>query len=634
MGATGSIGPTGLMGATGSIGPTGLMGATGSIGPTGPAGLIGETGSTGRIGPIGPTGINGTTGLIGETGSTGSIGPTGPTGLTGVRGPTGSIGLTGTTGSMGRFGPTGRIGQTGPTGLMGVTGAFGLTGPTGHGKTGPTEYGKTGPTGLTGSQFQTQIVELQNKTNLLTKIGTTSTIAGTFVITDGINIEISSVINKISTIYPVLFPIRPTPVNNIACSQSGQYVTMTSSNSIYVSSNYGSTFTVSSFPTLKIVAVCVSATTGQRQFAFSNTGSIETIIISTNYGATWTTRSLAFSPTPTNYLNSIATSLTGGSVFIGGLGTCYASSNSASSFFVISSNTQPILSCSFRPNTELCSSITANGNLLYSEFTTGGAPYTMKALNSTGPSAISWHISDANSLVHVGTTGLTRFIGTFDTVSSTLTLVKPTPQVFVGVVYGLNAIFANTANSVWKTTDLGTTWTQIYEGALRSFAVSNLGAHLYILSENGDIIKRQKSNTNLKVSIGSTLKSFTSLVPFITVQTTITGATLLDIPTGVWAISFGFKLGATGGSSNGDNNIKFGLSYTATGFELNNKNQRYNQQFSSIEASSSFVECVILTITKTTTLYLNAYTNNNDTAITTTDATMTSCFITATLISS
>jgi len=78
-GATGPTGPAGVQGIDGPTGPTGVTGAASTVpGPTGSTGPTGATGAASTVaGPTGPTGSTGPTGA-------GATGPTGPTGTPGT----------------------------------------------------------------------------------------------------------------------------------------------------------------------------------------------------------------------------------------------------------------------------------------------------------------------------------------------------------------------------------------------------------------------------------------------------------------------------------------------------------------------------------------------------------------------
>jgi len=163
IGATGSIGVTGVQGSTGAQGIPGTaaaQGDTGVQGTTGATGVQGTTGATGVQGTTGATGVQGTTGATGVQGTTGATGVQGTTGATGVQGTTGATGVQGTTGATGVQGTTGATGVQGTTGATGATGAPGATGATGA----PGATGATGAPGATGVQGTTGATGVQGTT--------------------------------------------------------------------------------------------------------------------------------------------------------------------------------------------------------------------------------------------------------------------------------------------------------------------------------------------------------------------------------------------------------------------------------------------------------------------------------------
>jgi hypothetical protein len=595
---------------------------TGTTGPTGLSGLKGTTGSTGANGTNGTTGTNGN---IGNAGTTGTIGYTGNAGTTGTIGNTGNAG----SGVKGMTGPTGGDGMTGPTGGDGV-GPTGPLGAAGISVSGSGITGSTGYTGPTGSRFKTEIETMQISTGLLTTVGTTSTITGTLNVTNGVTIDKFFVLNKIPETSPLIFPTE-FPGFNITCSFAGQYVSVCASGCIYVSNDYGSTFTYNPFPGYNIVAICMSAN-GAVQFAISNT-TVPTVLKSDTFGVSWIFVPLSGAVSPTDYLNTIVTTFNGDKVFIGGKGTCYGSITSGSSFSAATGGVHNILSCSFRPTGFLCNGITDTGVLVVANFklTFPASALTLTTMatipNSVGRAAIAWN-PDNSLVVYVGTAGFAR--SGFMSQTSTTFTVLPTPEVFIGVINCTTVIFAHSLTKVWMSKNIGTSWVHVYTGTPRSIKGSEFGDYIYILNQNGDVITKKSVGLELNTSVGNTLQSFTSSIPFISTLTIKTGASMLNLQAGVWAISFGFKMSSTGVVGDGVNIIKYGLSYTATGLDIHVKNQRYVMSFAKLPNVDSFSECVIMPITKKTNLFLNAFINMPSGL---TDATMESCFINATLIS-
>jgi hypothetical protein len=247
---------------------------------------------------------------------------------------------------------------------------------------------------------------------------------------------------------------------------------------------------------------------------------------------------------------------------------------------------------------------------------------------TSGQVGISW-APDGLSFVHVGSVGFSRSTSLVAAGATFTTL--PTPELCSGVVHCGNIIFIHSARSVYSTIDLGLTWVLYYSGTPRTIAGSVDGSILYILTQDGNIVSRRSTGLP-KSAIGSTIQKFSgSIIPFINTNQIKTGTSLIDIQPGVWSISFGWSFTASSAIGDGpDNNVKYGLSYSATDFEIISINRRYLITFGDATTYESYSENVVLTLTRTSTLFLNALINKTST--TTTGAQMTGCFINATLL--
>jgi hypothetical protein len=145
----------------------------------------------------------------------------------------------------------------------------------------------------------------------------------------------------------------------------------------------------------------------------------------------------------------------------------------------------------------------------------------------------------------------------------------------------------------------------------------------------GDLIQRlQHQPVN---PIGYTMTNKTVKVPFVKTHNIVTGASILNIPSGVWSICFGWKMSADGDIGDGTNyNVTYGLSKSPTGFELLEINGLYNIFYEDSTTFQSHYQCVVLVFKKNTTIYLNAFINNETSFV---DTTMVGSYINATLIS-
>ena len=100
---------------------------------------------------------------------------------------------------------------------------------------------------------------------------------------------------------------------DLATNQSGSYISVCENASIYVSSDYGNTWTTNNFNT-NISKVIMDAS-GKNQYALYS-GNPSFIYVSNNYGSSWVRKSVLQG----NRLSTIATDISGQNVFAGGLG--------------------------------------------------------------------------------------------------------------------------------------------------------------------------------------------------------------------------------------------------------------------------------------------------------------------------
>ena len=145
----------------------------------------------------------------------------------------------------------------------------------------------------------------------------------------------------------------------------------------------------------------------------------------------------------------------------------------------------------------------------------------------------------------------------------------------------------------------------------------------------GDLIQRLQ---NQEVHpIGYTMTNKTMKVPFVKTHNIITGTSILNIPSGVWSICFGWKMSADGDIGDGTNyNVTYGLSKSPTGLELLEINGLYNIFYEDPTTFQSHYQSVVLVFKKNTTIYLNAFLNNEISVV---DTAMINSYISGTLIS-
>lgn len=120
---------------------------------------------------------------------------------------------------------------------------------------------------------------------------------------------------------------------DLATNQSGSYISVCENASVYVSSDYGNTWTTNNFNT-NISKVIMDAS-GKNQYALYS-GNPSFIYVSNNYGSSWVRKSVLQG----NRLSTIATDISGQNVFAGGLGGSFNyMSNDFGNTWVIDANT-------------------------------------------------------------------------------------------------------------------------------------------------------------------------------------------------------------------------------------------------------------------------------------------------------
>ena len=466
-------------------------------------------------------------------------------------------------------------------------------------------------------------------TSLLTTIGSTSTINGSLTVTDNLTIKKFAILSNNTLEYEPSY----LPGVNVACSSNGQYVIFCAFEKVFVSSNSGLTFTQQNFTGYNIVAVCVSSTGQYMSYVTSGIPDVDTrISTSINFGVSFVNNVIINISNSTDYYTNCSMSPNGQQIFTSGIKmesfTSIDAGATATSNLTISSNRASAMksggstmvcgSNGLVSNVD-CSVLSASNNLV---------PYFTIA-GTLGQVGIAW-APDGLSFVHVGSAGFSRSTSLV-AAGATYTVV-PTPESCFGVVHCGNIVYVRSAANVYTTTDLGATWVLFYSGTPRSIAASVDGSIIYILNQNGDLVSRRSSGLT-RFAIGSTMQVLsTALTAFTTTSTVRTGTSLIDIPPGVWSISFGWTFSASSTVGNGsDNNVLYGLSYTATGFEIISINTRYSITYPDTTTYESFADNVILTLLTKKTLFLNAQINKLP-ATTTTGAQITNCFIRATLL--
>ena len=508
-----------------------------------------------------------------------------------------------------------------------------MLGPTGC--KGPT--GCVGPTGYT---YKKEILNLETKTTHISRgVGLSTHISGNLSVNGEISCIKNYIISRKKLMYPIPDHVESTENNitglNICCSYNGQYVSICASGCIYVSNDYGISFTNNVIDCVGYaIAMCFS---GKYQCCVSTGVPQFCILCSSDYGIMWTKTYVA-SSSLNKWTQTVSLSPNGQYIYCGCGGDskdgalCYSSNDYGTTFRYGKSG-----------NCKDSSVVSNDGYVL----TAGvGGPCFYTNLNNqhndppilhigldTGPISLS-HSVENEQWALVTSEGL--YISKN---KNGRDIIKVTPPAqFRQVQYSKEVVWARSMDSVWCSNDDGNSWKIVYTGNPRTLAASQDGTILYIVSNSGDIITRRIQESKFFV-IGYTLSHKTSKVPFINTKNLITGTSILCIPPGVWSISFGWKMSAEGKLGNGQNyNVIYGLSKSSIGFDVLEVNGLYNIFYNDPTTFQSYYHNIVLVFTCNTSIFLNALLNNNSFHDVTehssiVDTTMINSYINATLIS-
>lgn len=609
LGSTGRLGDSGYTGSKGSNDNQGMLGATGATGAvsytgtygitgfTGEYGFEGDDGFTGSTGGSGDSGITGFTGPIGFSGNNGRSGATGATGIIGINGDDGFTGVGGVNGLIGAYGFTGPTGQTGHIGGGGPTGNNGLEGFTGNtgftglpagiapgglvGVSGPTGgsingyTGMTGPIGYTGPRddsYASQITNLQTLTSKLYKTNDTLVLQGDYIDRGTLMTFTPRKIGNKTLNYPV--PSNGTlfgtsnPGANMMCSRDGIYVSLCASGCVFVSNNYGNTFTLKSFDSV-LHAISVSAT-GKYQCCVSTGVPKACIIVSSDFGVTWT-ETLVTGSAYDKWLSSVSISPSGKYIYCSGGGGSVMTNWSSTNFgltFTSGGNSLIKTSASVNDAGKVIS-ITSGGRYVITDLSSGVSELARGTLSSTvGEYFVSMN-QESPGYVSVGPAGLVHNPLPAGSVLSLTT--RTTPEVFqqAQIIIG-EKIWARSINAIYTSTDLGVSWVKIYFSPIpiRTMHIAPDSRFLYILLNDGDVIRTTIYLPPTRiVGFKSFFKDPTqySLLSFGLIGRPV----FLGVPIGKWLITYGFKMGST--DSTGDcvnSNIRHGIGGTTVGNEF------------------------------------------------------------------
>ena len=343
-GWTGATGATGATGRTGATGWTGATGPTGVTGPTGPIGITGATGVTGFIGATGLiiVGATGVSGVTGATGATGTIILNNNLDIFSVAGAVTfrTIGATASwfNGPLDTWlgiaiSASGQY-QTAVSQLIYISNNYGASWTLSPSAPTPQQYSSVSISAsgqyqiVSGSSSIYYSNDYGNSWNSNTIAGNNTSISASAqyqVVSSFANVFLSS---NYGSSWNTL-SISPTGlICSVSISASGQYISFATffpafnSGYIHVSSNYGNSFTLINTINDRFVSIYVSAS-GQYQTAVSNLN----LYISIDYGNTWSLKTQSSPPLSGFLWKSASISYTGQYQVASSLSTVYISSD-------------------------------------------------------------------------------------------------------------------------------------------------------------------------------------------------------------------------------------------------------------------------------------------------------------------
>lgn len=274
----------------------------------------------------------------------------------------------------------------------------------------------------------------------------------------------------------------------IACNSTGQYVTFVADSVIYVSTNYGSSFTSTAVSNY-MYAVTMSSS-GQYQLAVSTGVPASGIYVSSNYGSTWTLKLTSTTLNAGRWFQSVCMDSTGQYMYCSGGGGAGLASHISSDYGNSFSSAGGI---------ENRVSATIN-NSTYKVIATSSFTGVRGFQTVTLPSTTETFISNSNvptTYINVRITsdgGNNVFFTKSSTGyyssdgGSTFGSAISLPTTFINVWYSSSTgyLWANTSTTIYLSKNNGTTWTT-YTTALTNIYGMNIssdGTRMYILTLN------------------------------------------------------------------------------------------------------------------------------------------------------
>ena len=351
---------------------------------------------------------------------------------------------------------------------------------------------------------------------------------------------------------------------NMATSYNGQYVTICASGSIYVSTDFGVTSTIKA--QIDVIFAVAMSSSGQYQVAVTTGVPTVDIYNSIDFGATWQSNFTAMTG-PFSYnqwMQTVSISPNGKYILCGGSNGVrnHYSTDSGVTFSSFLSISDKITSAV--TNDGFAYTVGETGN--FSEYDLTVAPANLSESTSfliggtsrdTSPGCVAF-ASDGQGNAHASPAG----VGYLNN-RALVQVLNPTRTDFEQISFANNRLWARSSTSVCTSVDYGATWDTVYVGTPRTFAVSLDNKILYVLLQNGSLL-RSSLPFFPPLFPGYKIENFGADVPFGTVLTNYVSVVSVTLPPGIWSLfgSFVIKPGNNTEDSVTAKHIAFGLTDT------------------------------------------------------------------------
>lgn len=258
------------------------------------------------------------------------------------------------------------------------------------------------------------------------------------------------------------YQYSPSRQKNIACSGRGQYVVYCAIGSIYVSSDYGMTYTLKSFPSFPFTSTCMSIS-GQYQYVSSNgTTTTESAIFSSNdYGATFLKRGVSSVNNNSRFGEKMLCSSTGQYSILLGNGNAghpnFVSINFGSSYALMHDGLLRFTGC-ISGSRLLCYESYVP-EMRHCELSATSIVETRASVSPYGAQTNQLECDSLGNVILLGN-GSNVLCRSSDFGTTWITVQGPLP-VFIFCYFGGGKVFACTSTTFYRSDDLGLTWPNI-----------------------------------------------------------------------------------------------------------------------------------------------------------------------------